>query len=119
MKSIGMVRPVDEMGRIVLPKELRRQFNIEDGEDSVEVFVDGRQNHSQKVCACMHLLRRRRECGRVQGPPRMSGLRAQAQRDRRVSTGTEGKKGRPSFPSSFSLDRLPLFAVYCSSFVRE
>ena len=41
MKSIGMVRPVDEMGRIVLPKELRRQFNIEDGEDSVEVFVDG------------------------------------------------------------------------------
>lgn len=36
MKSIGMVRPVDEMGRIVLPKELRRQFNIEDGEDSVE-----------------------------------------------------------------------------------
>lgn len=41
MKSIGMVRPVDEMGRIVLPKELRRQLNIEDGEDSVEVFVDG------------------------------------------------------------------------------
>ena len=39
--------------------------------------------------------------------------------DRRVSTGTEGKKGRPSFPSSFSLDRLPLFAVYCSSFVRD
>lgn len=40
MKSIGMVRPIDEMGRIVLPKELRKQFNIQDGVDSVEVFVD-------------------------------------------------------------------------------
>lgn len=40
MKSLGMIRPIDEMGRIVLPKELRKQFNIQDGVDSVEVFVD-------------------------------------------------------------------------------
>jgi len=40
VKSIGIVRKVDELGRIVLPIELRRTLSI--GErDSVEIFVDG------------------------------------------------------------------------------
>lgn len=40
MKSTGMVRPVDELGRIVLPKELRKSLDI-NARDSVEIFTDG------------------------------------------------------------------------------
>ena len=39
MKSTGIVRKVDELGRIVLPIELRRSLNI-DIKDSIEIFVD-------------------------------------------------------------------------------
>lgn len=40
MKATGVVRRVDELGRVVLPCELRRVMNIKD-RDSLEVFVDG------------------------------------------------------------------------------
>ena len=40
MKSTGIVRPVDTLGRIVLPVELRRTLDI-DIKDSLEIFVDG------------------------------------------------------------------------------
>jgi len=40
MKATGMIRKVDELGRIVIPKELRRQFDIEDNKDSFEIYVD-------------------------------------------------------------------------------
>ena len=40
MKSIGIVRRVDDLGRIVLPIELRKILNIEP-KDSLEIFVDG------------------------------------------------------------------------------
>ncbi len=40
MKSTGIVRKVDELGRIVLPIELRRTLNI-DEKDSLEIYVDG------------------------------------------------------------------------------
>jgi transcriptional pleiotropic regulator of transition state genes len=40
MKSIGIVRRVDELGRIVLPIELRKILSIEP-KDSLEIFVDG------------------------------------------------------------------------------
>ena len=39
MKSTGIVRPVDELGRIVVPKELRRTLGIGNG-DSVEIFTE-------------------------------------------------------------------------------
>ncbi len=39
MKSTGIVRKVDELGRVVLPIELRRNLNI-DVKDSLEIFVD-------------------------------------------------------------------------------
>ncbi|HIW49170.1 MAG TPA: AbrB/MazE/SpoVT family DNA-binding domain-containing protein [Firmicutes bacterium] len=39
MKSTGIVRKVDELGRVVLPIELRRTLNIE-VKDSLEIFVD-------------------------------------------------------------------------------
>ena len=40
MKSTGIVRKVDELGRIVLPIELRRTMGI-DVKDSLEIYVDG------------------------------------------------------------------------------
>ena len=40
MKSTGVVRKVDELGRIVLPIELRRTHNIEE-KDALEIYVDG------------------------------------------------------------------------------
>lgn len=40
MKSTGIVRKVDELGRIVLPIELRRTLGI-DVKDSLEIFIDG------------------------------------------------------------------------------
>ena len=42
MKSTGIVRKVDELGRIVIPKELRRVLEINE-KDPVEIFVDGDQ----------------------------------------------------------------------------
>ena len=42
MKSTGIVRKVDELGRIVLPIELRRTLDIE-VKDPLEIFVEG--NH--------------------------------------------------------------------------
>lgn len=40
MKSTGIVRTVDSVGRFVIPMELRRTLNIVDSEDALEVFVD-------------------------------------------------------------------------------
>ena len=40
MKSTGIIRKVDELGRIVIPIELRSQYNIAE-RDPIEIFVDG------------------------------------------------------------------------------
>ena len=40
MKSTGIVRKVDELGRIVLPIELRRTLGIAE-KDASEIYVDG------------------------------------------------------------------------------
>lgn len=42
MKSTGVVRKIDELGRICLPMELRRTLNIAE-RDALEIFVDGEQ----------------------------------------------------------------------------
>lgn len=41
MKSTGIVRPLDSVGRIVLPMEIRKQLNIVSSKDSLEIFTDG------------------------------------------------------------------------------
>ena len=42
MKSTGVVRKIDELGRIVLPSEIRRVFGIHEG-DELEISVNGEQ----------------------------------------------------------------------------
>ncbi len=49
MKSTGIVRKVDELGRIVLPVELRRTLGISE-KDQLEIFVDGSSIVLRKYC---------------------------------------------------------------------
>ena len=42
MKATGVVRRIDDLGRIVIPKELRRTMRIKEG-DSLEIFIDGNE----------------------------------------------------------------------------
>ena len=52
MKSTGIVRKVDELGRIVLPIEMRRNLNIAE-RDALEIYVEGESiilRKKQSVC---------------------------------------------------------------------
>lgn len=40
MKNTGIVRRIDDLGRVVLPKELRRILGIQDG-DPMEIYAEG------------------------------------------------------------------------------
>lgn len=40
MKSTGVIRRVDELGRVVIPIEIRTQFRISE-KDPIEIYVDG------------------------------------------------------------------------------
>ena len=40
MKSTGIVRRLDELGRVVIPKELRKTLTI-DVKDPLEIYVEG------------------------------------------------------------------------------
>lgn len=40
MKSTGIIRGVDKMGRVVIPKELRNQLGVKNAEDSFEIFFE-------------------------------------------------------------------------------
>ncbi|MFA5603864.1 MAG: stage V sporulation T C-terminal domain-containing protein [Bacilli bacterium] len=40
MKSIGIVRRIDEMGRIVIPKEIRKTLRINNN-DNIEIYIEG------------------------------------------------------------------------------
>ena len=39
MKATGIIRTVDELGRVVIPIEIRNQFNIVE-KDPIEIYVD-------------------------------------------------------------------------------
>lgn len=53
MKSTGIVRKIDALGRIVLPIELRKHMDIANGDD-IEIFVEGNSVILQKYApACI------------------------------------------------------------------
>ena len=43
MKATGIVRRIDDLGRVVIPKEIRRTLRIREG-DPLEIFVDEDKN---------------------------------------------------------------------------
>ncbi|HHY64908.1 MAG TPA: AbrB/MazE/SpoVT family DNA-binding domain-containing protein [Clostridiaceae bacterium] len=43
MRATGYVRKLDSLGRIVLPKSLRKELNINEGDD-IEMYVDDNGN---------------------------------------------------------------------------
>lgn len=59
MKTTGIVRKVDELGRITLPIELRRTLGVNE-RDPMEIFVDEdkivlrkyEEEKEEKVCKC-------------------------------------------------------------------
>lgn len=55
MKSTGMTRQIDELGRFVLPKEIRRSFDIKE-KDTLEIFTDDNriilQKYQPACCFC-------------------------------------------------------------------
>lgn len=48
MKTTGIVRKIDELGRIVIPKEIRQTLRIHSG-DNVEMYMDEERLILQKV----------------------------------------------------------------------
>ena len=55
MKSAGIVRKMDQLGRIVIPVEVRRTFDIQET-DSLEIYVDNDRIILRKyepACSCV------------------------------------------------------------------
>ena len=48
MKSTGIIRRIDELGRIVIPKEIRKKLEI-NIQDPMELYVDGHSITLKKV----------------------------------------------------------------------
>lgn len=48
MKATGIVRRIDDLGRIVIPKEIRRTLRIREA-DPLEIYTDREGNHSKKI----------------------------------------------------------------------
>ena len=40
MKKTGVIRPVDRMGRVVIPKEIRNQLDVKNDVDSFEIYME-------------------------------------------------------------------------------
>lgn len=55
VKSTGIIRRVDDLGRVVIPKEIRSSLEVNE-KDQVEFFVEGNnviiQKYEEKCCFC-------------------------------------------------------------------
>ena len=91
MNSTGMARKVDDLGRIVLPVEMRRQFGIRPG-DEMEISVDGGAIQLRKIearcvfCDGVDGLRTFRSKQVCEGCWTTVGLAADGQDDGRMPT---------------------------------
>ena len=67
MKATGIVRRMDDLGRVVIPKEIRNRFKIREG-DPLEIFTTNEgivfapyDNHVEKETFATEWLRKQRE----------------------------------------------------------
>lgn len=49
MKSTGIIRRIDDLGRVLIPREIRKRLCIDDG-DPLEIFVEGENVIFAKYC---------------------------------------------------------------------
>ena len=66
MKSTGLVRNIDELGRIVIPKEIRNKMEIASS-DPIEIYVEGDKIILTKYYPCCHF------CGSENGANEFKG----------------------------------------------
>ena len=57
MQATGIIRRVDDLGRIVIPKEIRKQLKIKEC-DQLEIFTTKNGEITLKPCRPSHTLRR-------------------------------------------------------------
>lgn len=67
MKATGIVRRIDDLGRVVIPKEIRRQFKIREG-DPLEIYTTNEgivfapyDNHVEKETFATEWLRQQKD----------------------------------------------------------
>ena len=60
MKATGIVRRIDDLGRVVIPKEIRRNMRIREGDPLVTTGKDG-----ERFCLAMYELNNRMGFGLV------------------------------------------------------
>ena len=59
MKATGIVRRIDDLGRIVVPKEIRRTLRIREG-DPLEIFTDREEEKWQRIRDLKRFIHRER-----------------------------------------------------------
>ena len=63
IKSSGIIRKIDELGRVVLPIELRKNFGIKE-KDNLEILIDGEyillKKHNE-TCNCCRTIKQSKE----------------------------------------------------------
>lgn len=64
---MGFVREVDSVGRIVIPMQLRKEFNIVEQGSKVELFSDGKQIILKKAAYCCALCKAEAELLEIDG----------------------------------------------------
>ena len=67
MKATGIVRRIDDLGRIVIPKEIRRQLKIGES-DPVEIFLSGDGEIILKPYRTDYILRKADDWEELEGP---------------------------------------------------
>ena len=85
MRAMGIIRRLDELGRVVIPVEMRRMLDLAD-RDTVEIAVDGDrivlQKHTPRCVFC-----------RISQPARMCVVHARAERHGRRNKGRAAAHG--------------------------
>ncbi|MDR0947073.1 MAG: AbrB/MazE/SpoVT family DNA-binding domain-containing protein [Ruminococcus sp.] len=66
MKATGITRRIDELGRIVLPMELRKNMNIQE-KDPLEIFIEGDNIILRKYKSCCVLCGNDEDCVEFKG----------------------------------------------------
>lgn len=92
MRAMGIIRRLDELGRVVIPVEMRRMLDLAD-RDTVEIAVDGDRIVLQKHTPPLRVLQPRRRAGRISQPAHMCVVHARAERHGRRNKGRAAAHG--------------------------